>query len=415
MYTRSWMMVRRFAMPALLIVSTYALEARPAQAKGSIGAAALAVNASNGQVYAAYYGSHKLTVLDGATGALVRTITLGVRTPVAVAADAADDRIYVTSVTGTANGMVSTIEAHNGRLLRTAQVGPFPQMIVVASQVKRAFVLGGSTDEAPDKPGAIAILDAGTGRLLRTLTLHAIPVTAAVFEPARRLFVVASTFSAATGAWLPKLAMYDAADGRLLRTIALPSFISAVHIALAVDTRTARVFVTYNSLTATGDGFNVSTLDAMTGNMFHTIRIRPPNKDSVGMIPSAIAIDPMSGRVVVAGYDESTYAGSLTLLDPSSGVVLRTLSAGVGKAPIALAPSADGHLLVVNGTSGSGDLVTNGGVRILSTGGGMLPYHVPVTFIPSAVAVVGRLAFLLDSGETIEVLDMRSGHILNIL
>ncbi|MGH2343758.1 MAG: WD40 repeat domain-containing protein, partial [Chloroflexota bacterium] len=340
-------------------------------------------------------------------------IPLGAEMPIALAVNASTNRVFVAGANGTAVGTVSTIDASRGSVLRAVRVSSYPRMIVTASQANRAFVLSGSPDFTPRELAGMSMLDAGTGELLRTFALPGYPVAATVYEPAGRLFVVTSVFSEANHVWTPELAMRDAATGQLLRTIRLPSFISSEGVTLAADTKTARLFVTYSSLGADGDECHVSMLDAVTGAILHTISIRPAEVYSAGMIASAVTVDQTSGRVFVASYDETNSAGRLSILNAKSDGVLPTVIGSAGKIPIAIAVGEDGRLVVINGTSGAGELVKNGGVRVLDASSGKLLYTVPVgAVVPSAVAMVGHLAFLMDAGGRITLLDIRNGHIL---
>jgi hypothetical protein len=96
--------------------------------------------------------------------------------------------------------------------------------------------------------------------------------------------------------------------------------------------------------------------------------------------------------------------------------VLRTAVGDTGRVPIAAAVGEDGRLVVINATSGAGELVENGGVRVLDAASGKLLYKVPMgAVVPSAVVMVGHLAFLMDAGRRISLLDVRSGRILHTI
>ena len=120
----------------------------------------------------------------------------------------------------------------------------------------------------------------------------------------------------------------------------------------------------------------------------------------------------------MAGYDETTGVGRLSILDAATGTVLRTADQGAGNAPIALAAGGEDRLVAIDATAngGYGTPIEHGGIRILDAASGRLLQVVPAApVVPSAVVMVGRLAFLMDAGGRIHLLDVRSGRILRAI
>lgn len=144
--------------------------------------------------------------------------------------------------------------------------------------------------------------------------------------------------------------------------------------AIAVDERTDRVFVTR------GIGY-VSTLDAITGRLLHTVSVRPS--------PLAVAADAMAGHVFVSGGE---------MLDARTGAVLRPLGFG----GISIGVDSPTRRLFVVGVDG---------VDVRDVRSGALLHSVALAPSPTSVPVVldrrGRVALLLRSP-----LDDRTGQIV---
>src|SRR6185312_5263363 len=93
----------------LIVVLSIGVRAAPeAQGKGYAAATGMAVDARTEQVYVTSYSSHSVSVLDGTTGSLTRTIPLGAEMPIALAVNASANRVFVAGANGTAVGTVST-------------------------------------------------------------------------------------------------------------------------------------------------------------------------------------------------------------------------------------------------------------------------------------------------------------------
>ncbi|MGH2345678.1 MAG: hypothetical protein ACRDG4_10665, partial [Chloroflexota bacterium] len=75
MNTKHLAMAARIAL--IVALSTGVWAAPTAQGKGYAAAAGMAVDARTGQVYVTGYSGHNVSVLDGTTGSLTRTIPLG--------------------------------------------------------------------------------------------------------------------------------------------------------------------------------------------------------------------------------------------------------------------------------------------------------------------------------------------------
>ena len=190
------------------------------------------------------------------------------------------------------------------RLAHTIAVGRHPIALALDAQTRRAFVR--------NSDGTVSVLD-----LTHDTVLGAVTVSAPAAQPveghvenenasARGLAVdvrTARVFVTTGGA----ITVLDATSGTLLRRVPL----GAAPFALAADER-------HNYVFAIRYGNAVSMLDATSGALLHTEHLRRQ--------PRAIAVDQRTARVFVTTY------GAVHVLDARSGVQVRSLD---GVTPIA--------------------------------------------------------------------------------
>lgn len=139
------------------------------------------------------------------------------------------------------------------------------------------------------------------------------------------------------------VSMLDARSGAVLRT--LP--VGQGPLSLAVDTRTRRVFVVNET------AGSVSVLDARTGRRYRTVpvgAIRPQPEAAAN--PVDLAVDERWGHVFVlneGAIDQRGRAtpGTVSVLDATSGRVVRTIAVGINPSALAVDEAA-GRLVVVN-------------------------------------------------------------------
>jgi len=382
-------------------------------AKGGDGRTAIAVDTRLGRVFVANYAARNLSVLDAVTGRVLDTVDLGAQPPLATAVDEATNRVFVVLASTGAKtpACVRVLDARDGRTVRTVDVEMIPQTVVVDAPTNHAFVL-----TAAPTNGSLDVLDATTGRVQGRLVTNGVPTAAAVAGTAGRLFVATSTYHSKSQTWTSALDMRDASSGRLLQTLPLPDAARPGGVVLTVDARTNRLFATYSSLTDTGYGASVRVLDAVTGGLLHTLTLRPSEVASAGMFAGALAVDGAAGRAFMLSYDATTYAARLSILDATTGAVLRTSATGLGRFPISVAASvATGRLVVIDRGFDDGRISFKGSVRILDAAGGRLLHIVSLPAgmgAPSDVVATAHLAFMTDARGVTSVLDVRSGLVV---
>lgn len=293
-------------------------------------------------------GSGRVTVLDTASGAIVRTLSLAsgrtVLSPVGEAAVAeTTGRVFVPdecypSIAGGPDcpGTVSVLNAANGQLVRTVTVGDLPQLMAVDAQTGRVFVVTVRSDLS----ARVGVLDARSGRLLHTVAVGSSVGSIAADEGTGHVFIVTGNgyvtiLDARSGQRLGAVPvggvlsdiviaapmhhafigdesgtvhMLDTATGAVLRHVKV---CRTSAVAQAIDERRGRVFVVCLSMTdlramRRGPG-HVSILDASTAAVLQTI--------TLGHTPNHIAIDDQTGLAFVVDGD----AGTVTALGANFG------------------------------------------------------------------------------------------------
>jgi DNA-binding beta-propeller fold protein YncE len=341
---------------------------------------------------------------------MVRTIAVG-RNPLAVAVD---ERIGRAFVLNNAGNSVSMLETATGTLLRTVAVGRDPLALAVDERTGHVFVAKndlGLQDQlslalncCPHGKGSVTVLDARSGAIQRTVRVGLSPLAIAVDERVGRAFVVSYGSDTRTG----RLSMLDTHSGAVVRTVTVGLLPQGV----AVDERTGRVFVAGEDGSGLGD---VSVLDVMSGRLVRSV--------TVGQAPGPIAVDQRTGRAFVLNQNSD----SVSVLDTHSGALVHTTNPGRDLFDLAV-DEQTGRVFVANGSNVqvNGRLsVPDGSVSILDATSGRLVRRVTVGVLPTAVAVDPRSGrvFVANKGPvdgnlvplgngTVTVLDERSGAVL---
>jgi len=183
---------------------------------GSPASLMLAVQA--GRVFvvvpATRHSGDALDVLDATTGALLRTTYM--HTTPGVQIDQRTSRVYLTTgpyrdlvTRKNVRSSISVLDAATGRLVRSLPFGPRDRLMAMNSQAGRLFVY------TPD-PSRLRVLDAITGALLRTTRLDSgFGGSLALDVSANRVFVIGKSDTSVYGH--VRISVLDATTGRLLR------------------------------------------------------------------------------------------------------------------------------------------------------------------------------------------------------
>ncbi len=244
--------------------------------------------------------------------------------------------------------------------------------------------------------GYVAMLDGRSGRVLRTVAAGGYPMPL-VDDPAGR--------GVAVGDQDGTVRLLDAATGRVRWATRAGS-----GLGLAVDARTGAVVV------ADGPADRVNVLDARGGAVLLTIPVSP------GAHPDIVAVDPRSGRIVVAGPGARTDAhgnangpGVVSVLDEGDGAVLRTALVATQPAAVAVDPATGrAYVASIGYVDVSARVNLPGGLAVFATASGEPLRPVAAIRAAGAVAVDVPLghAFVADSHNgngTVTMLDAAGG------
>ncbi len=264
-----------------------------------------------------------VSVLDAATGAVLRTTAVGVGAN-AVAVDEQAGRVFVVN---TSDGSVSVLDAATGAVLRTTTVGANGQApIAVVADAWIGRVLVPTSD---GMRGALVVLDSRTGAVMQTLEGYGPRIRVAVDARDGRAFIGDTVVRAGQGS-SAQISIVDPLRGVTRRTITLPAASDAASVfpdtisSLAVDTRTGRLVVAHAAIGGRAEDVErgtpsaVNILDAATGAVRTTT--------TVSGLAGVLAIDQGAGRAVVVAPC-ATAAGApacqaiVSVLDIGSGTV----------------------------------------------------------------------------------------------
>lgn len=312
-------------------------------AGGSAGGGGLAVGGGG------FPGGNTISMLDTRGGSSTHAIAVG-EDPRSVAMDPRHGLAYVTNDD---DASVSVLDMRSGAVLHTTQVGARPHALAVDGPTNRVFVVNTS-----DR--TVSVLDARQSKVLRLVHVpEAVDNAGAVVDTRTNRVFIAGGGS---------VSVLDGRNGALLQSISLdgdrvqsrgPEITPMV-----VDERTGQVFVL-------GTGV-LNVLDAATGRLVRSI--------SVGINASALALDARHGHLLLTstGAEDPSGgvhgAGTLQLLDAGTGAVLKTISLGVTPSAVAVDERA-GHVIVVD----------SGGDRRVADPWGWLPNGIRkrLSFLPA--------------------------------
>jgi len=355
--------------------------------------------------------SHVTAPHAGAAGAIVRTVTVGVQ-PIDAQVDEQTGRAFILN---NGDSSVSVLDTRTGALVRAVSFksprsGPVAVSMTIDARAGRVVIIN------HDK--SVSALDARTGRFLYTVPSGGASQQVVVNTRTGRIFV-SNWGDFAVSPRRPDVDVFKGGNTVTVIDTRTGRHVGTIHVngnpsTMAVDERTGRVFV-YSD----GDGFPgytklVSTLDGASGRLLRAVVVAhdPHGQHMPSQGGGDIVVDDQSGRVFVS----STYADSVSMLDATSGRLLRTVG-GTHPGPMVV----DTHtrrVFVLNGGNNGGG-TSNGAVTILDSATGRVVGNTPVGRLALPVTPVvdtrtGRVFVANDGGGTgsVSVLDARSGALL---
>jgi DNA-binding beta-propeller fold protein YncE len=284
------------------------------------------VVAASLQVRSSPGGAGIVRVLDARSGALVRTVTVGL-VPQGAAVDEQTGRAFVISEGFAGAGLVGVLDTRTGRLLRIVNIGQVPDgQILVDTRRERVFV---PVFSQIGNNGHVSVLDARSGRPLSTIAAGKGPVWMAMDARTGRAFVIGGSSRG--------LRVLDTRNGHLLRTD-----LAGLHPRIpVVDDRAGRAFV----LTDAG----MSVLDTRSGAVLHTVAL---GQRRLAGLP---LLDARSGRVfvVIGSLAAGPQPGTVFVLDVRSGAVVRRVALGGSPGAVAVDERAGCVVVLTGGLPGT--------------------------------------------------------------
>jgi len=354
-------------------------------------------------------------VLDAGSGRVVRVLSLGRRAfvpttygaPLA-AVDPRTGRVFVPTSRQLGSdgspegpGTVTVLDGRSGALLRTLPVGHAPLAVALDGRTRRVFVLNSGYQPTPQSTtsvdGGLSVLDADSGRPLARMPDEG-GTTLAVDERTQRVFALEGSV----------VDVLDAATGRRrARVVLSPPDFGYTGYYMAVDERAGRVLVGLEEGLGVPNGIG---LDATTGAMLYSLDTQQQQR----FVGGPLAVDPHTGHTVWVGlqgthinfYDVSTTdtrTGRLVRAGPSAGLEGTN---GVGFAAAIATDPAHGRAVLVTAVTATG---YNGNqVAVIDTGSGRFRRVMELGAGPPAIAVderAGRVFVANGGANTVSVLD----------
>ncbi len=316
---------------------------------------AIGLDSTTGRVFVASHDDNKVTVLDAKSGAVLNIVAVGAG-PVALAVDAHLNRVYVAGEGKTDDngfpvgaGSLTVLNATTGAVLRSARLGQGPLAMAVDAQTGHVYVtLEGPTDLSgnPRAQGSVTVFNATTAATLASLHTGYFPSALAVDERTSRAYILNTLDDNVT--------IVNTATDVALENIAVGKYPSGI----AVAGSAGRIFVTNLHSNS------ISVLDARLGVVLQTI--------ATSSRPHTLAVDEHTGHILVVdeGKADANFKlvgnGNLTILDLSTGSIVRTIQLGFDPRAVAVDPQTGKAFVSVAGKQNSEGVHTLGIVDMVS-------------------------------------------------
>jgi YVTN family beta-propeller protein len=293
------------------------LRAEPGVAVGDYPVGA-AVDPFRNRIWVPNAGDDTVSVIDGATSAVVGTVPVG-SLPCAVGVDPLADRVYVANVN---THDLSILDAEASAVVATVRVGEYPCAVGVVPSSGRVFVgnYGSNT---------VTVVDGAAGSVVGTVALGGPPFGIGVNTATGRVYVATGSEDTVT--------VLDGGTAAILARIA----VGAGPDAIGVNPVTNRVYA------ANYFGDTLTVIDGETHAVIATV--------PVGKEPSGVAVNPTTGRVFVGNYASNT----VSVVDGTSHSVLTTVAVGLTPDGVAANPFTS-RVYVVNSNTNDVSVIPDG-------------------------------------------------------
>jgi YVTN family beta-propeller protein len=297
---------------------------------------AVSVNSTTNKVYVANYGSNSVSVIDGASNLVVATPTVGA-SPIAVGVNPnpTNNKVYVANYE---SNTVSVIDGATNGVVATVPVGTLPHAVGVNPTTNKVYVANRGSR-------SVSVIDGATNGVVATVAVGASPIAVGVNPNTGKVYVANSGSN--------NVSVINGADNSVATVPA-----GASPIAVGVNPTNNKVYVAnlYSN--------NVSVING-ADNSVATV--------PVGSFPIAVGVNPTTGKIYVAN------AGSNNVTVISGRTNKWLANVNVGTFPYAVGVNPTTNKVYVANLYSNDVSVINGADNSVAT--------VPVGTNPCAVGV----------------------------
>jgi YVTN family beta-propeller protein len=297
-----------------------------------------------------------MSVIDGATGSVIKTITFA-DWSWATAINSATNKIY----TAVSNAII-VIDGTSDSIVKTLPVGVFPYAIAVNSVTNRIYVV----DRIGEK---LTVIDGTNDTVITSISVGSNPLSLAVNAAANQVYVANAASDNVT--------VINGNYNSVIKTITVGS----APMAIEFDWATNRVYV------ANHDSNNVTVIDPVHGYATTTV--------AAGYLPCSLAVDSTIERIYVANCGSD----AITVID-NNNLVIKTVI--VGFEPVTIASDPETHkIYVANYLSQSVSVIDANTLTVTSVPVGKHPWLLAVNAKANRVYVSNRddgTIFVIENG-----------------
>ena len=314
---------------------------------------AMASNQKTNRVYVANNIGNSVSVIDGASDAIVATIPVQ-KAPYGVAVNEVTNRIYVTN---NYSNTVSVIDGGTNQVVTTIPAGSAARAVAVNDRTNRVYVTNFMA-------ASVSVIDGGTNLVLATVSVGARPISLAINKTTNKIYVANYYGDSVT--------VIDGADNSVDATIPVGS--SPRFIELNATTNKLYVADYRNAAVTVIDGRDNSVQTVAVGGYpwsaavnDRTNTIYVPNGENVvilngatnamqsvtaGRAPQAVSANEDTNQVFVGNYNHDDRSAAGFVVTQIDGATLAKAGLAVSSNPAELLVSERANkLYVINGDS----------------------------------------------------------------
>ncbi len=266
----------------------------------------VAVDPETNRVYVANSSADTLSVLDGATGAVLDTVLVG-SAPYGVAVNPITGRVFVANMDGQS---LSVCDTATNAVIDTIPLPGSPHGLAVDPETNRIYVAARAINGVATVD-ALLVVDGAGEEVVALVDVGAWPENVTIHQSAKQVWI---------SNWLTDpVALVNGATNTKVGSVNA----GASAMALALNPVTNRLYV------AASDSDRLHVIDAANLKVIGTI--------AVGRAPLGVAVNPVTNRVYVANNEANT----VSVIDGTLGTVVATVPVGEGPIYLGVNPQTD--------------------------------------------------------------------------